>query len=166
MMFDWMLEFAIGLATRIHLGGSMVTPRSIPLHSSNDSARCLTRRASFSPVVGEIECRRFDELFFLPELGAILCSQCCTFISMLPLLLSPLAASSSDKEAVRMVIGIDLRTTLLCIGVFLKGKVEIIANEPGSPITAFIVSFIVGRRFAGDSAMPQLTANPRNTLSL
>ena len=82
------------------------------------------------------------------------------------LLLSVLAVLglSADDEEIGTVIGIDLGTTFSCVGVFQKGKVEIIANEVGNRITPSIVSFSEGQRFVGDSAMPQMISNPKNTV--
>ena len=78
-------------------------------------------------------------------------------------ILSIFGFSDSDED-VGTVIGIDLGTTFSCVGVFQKGKVEIIANEVGNRITPSIVSFSEGQRFVGDSAVPQLISNPRNTV--
>ncbi|KAK8884449.1 Endoplasmic reticulum chaperone BiP [Tritrichomonas musculus] len=82
------------------------------------------------------------------------------------LLLSVLAVFGvcADDEEIGTVIGIDLGTTFSCVGVFQKGKVEIIANEVGNRITPSIVSFSEGQRFVGDSAMPQMISNPKNTI--
>jgi heat shock protein 5 len=80
------------------------------------------------------------------------------------LLLFPLLSTSAHAYPFRTVIGIDLGTTFSCVGVFQKGKVEIIANEVGNRITPSIVSFNEGQRFVGDSAVPHLIANPRNTV--
>jgi heat shock protein 5 len=71
---------------------------------------------------------------------------------------------SADEPVIGTVIGIDLGTTFSCVGVFQKGKVEIIANEVGNRITPSIVSFNEGQRFVGDSALPQMISNPRNTV--
>ena len=71
---------------------------------------------------------------------------------------------SESEDGVGTVIGIDLGTTFSCVGVFQKGKVEIIANEVGNRITPSVVSFSEGQRFVGDSAMPQLISNPYNTI--
>jgi len=72
--------------------------------------------------------------------------------------------TKSEDEEVGTVIGIDLGTTFSCVGVFQKGKVEIIANEVGNRITPSVVSFSEGQRFTGDSAMPHLISNPQNTI--
>ena len=82
---------------------------------------------------------------------------------MLSLFLLQLARSEENQE-VGTVIGIDLGTTFSCVGVFQKGKVDIIANEVGNRITPSIVSFNEGQRFVGDSAVPQLITNPTNTI--
>ncbi|KAH0790932.1 78 kDa glucose-regulated protein [Histomonas meleagridis] len=73
-------------------------------------------------------------------------------------------AADDDDGEIGTVIGIDLGTTFSCVGVFQKGKVEIIANEVGNRITPSIVSFSEGQRFVGDSAMPLLISNPHNTV--
>ena len=70
---------------------------------------------------------------------------------------------SSDNE-VGTVIGIDLGTTFSCVGVFQKGKVEIIANEVGNRITPSIVAFQEGQRFIGDSSLPFLISSPQNSI--
>lgn len=70
----------------------------------------------------------------------------------------------SEEDEIGTVIGIDLGTTFSCVGVFQKGKVEIIANEVGNRITPSIVSFNEGQRFVGDSASPLLISNPVNSV--
>nr|WNS68458.1 heat shock protein 70 [Trichomonas gallinae] len=73
-------------------------------------------------------------------------------------------AKCDEEEEIGTVIGIDLGTTFSCVGVFQKGKVDIIANEVGNRITPSIVSFNEGQRYVGDSAVPQLISNPTNTI--
>lgn len=79
-------------------------------------------------------------------------------------LLLLLGVSFSAEEEIGTVIGIDLGTTFSCVGVFQKGKVEIIANEVGNRITPSVVSIADSQRFVGDSAIPQLISNPSNTV--
>ncbi|EAX88021.1 heat shock protein, putative [Trichomonas vaginalis G3] len=62
------------------------------------------------------------------------------------------------------VVGIDLGTTFSCVGIFQRGKVEIIANEVGNRITPSIVAYNDGQRYVGDSATSYLISNPSNTV--
>ncbi|CAJ0934680.1 unnamed protein product, partial [Mesorhabditis belari] len=61
-------------------------------------------------------------------------------------------------------IGIDLGTTDSCVGVFVNGKMEIIANEQGNKITPSYVAFTDSGRLTGEAAKNQAAVNPHNTI--
>ncbi|EUB58828.1 Heat shock cognate protein [Echinococcus granulosus] len=66
--------------------------------------------------------------------------------------------------SIRPAIGIDLRTTFACVGVFQNYRVEIIANDQGNRIMPSCVAFTNKERLVGESAINQAAMNPTNTV--
>ena len=51
-----------------------------------------------------------------------------------------------------------------CVGMYVNGRVEIIANDQGNRITPSVVAFNDGERLIGEAAKNQATINPAQTL--
>eukprot|EP01120_Amphizonella_sp_Union-15-10_P016725 TRINITY_DN897_c0_g2_i2.p1 TRINITY_DN897_c0_g2~~TRINITY_DN897_c0_g2_i2.p1 ORF type:complete len:701 (-),score=218.44 TRINITY_DN897_c0_g2_i2:56-2035(-) len=89
------------------------------------------------------------------------------FLLLAVLFLTTLTTVFCEEDSTKVlgpVIGIDLGTTYSCVGIFKKGRVEIIANDQGSRITPSYVAWTDDERLVGDAAKNQAAINPTNTV--
>jgi molecular chaperone DnaK (HSP70) len=63
-----------------------------------------------------------------------------------------------------MPIGIDLGTTNSCVGVWRDGKIEIVPNQEGHPLTPSYISFGIEAREIGVKSKEKASQNPKNTI--
>jgi len=69
-----------------------------------------------------------------------------------------------EGKTSRYVIGIDAGTTNYCAGVYINGKVDIVATETGSRTMPSVVGFKGTERLIGEPAVSQQTLNYANTV--
>ncbi|XP_037034629.1 heat shock cognate 71 kDa protein-like [Bradysia coprophila] len=62
------------------------------------------------------------------------------------------------------VIGIDLGTTNSCVAVYTRGKIKIIPNEQGSPVTPSYASFTENEQLVGILAKNATDLHPKSTI--
>jgi len=68
------------------------------------------------------------------------------------------------SESKTPAIGVDLGTTYSCVGVFLHGRVEIVANDLGNRTMPSYVAFTDSQRLVGEAAKQQAARNTLGTI--
>jgi endoplasmic reticulum chaperone BiP len=91
---------------------------------------------------------------------------CCVVCLSLFVCCCSLLWSESEDKVISKVIGIDLATTYSCVGIFQKGKVDIIANDQSNCVTPSNVAFTENERLIGEGAKNQAALNPPNWICI
>ena len=92
----------------------------------------------------------------------------CTLLLLLLLLRDAAAAAAAAAAAggppSLPILGIDLGNVYSTVGVYVDGRVEMIADEQGRRLTPSLVAFTAAGQLVGHAARDQAHENPTNTI--